>query len=121
LTGVGVVSTVAVSCSPPTINFAGIQLHTTSVQGPITCVITNGPALSMSVSIGTATAGQTGDFGIASTTCTGSVSGSCGITPQFSPKIYGAASVPVTVSWTGGSTTLTLSGGGVNSQRGAPF
>lgn len=127
LTGAGVPSGGSLSCLPSTVNFnvptGGVQIHNSQSQGQITCTAIGGSVSGVSVAFSPNAGSNLNDIGISQNSCSGTIAqnASCSFVPQFSPKMLAPQSGTYAVSWTGGSTTVSVNGQGVNNQRPAPF
>lgn len=113
VSGTGVPATPTLSVSPASLNFGGVQIHTTSSSGPIVLTISSGPVtFTGTPSLSGANAA---DFALASNTCTGSVSAaSCQTVVSFTPSVVSAesATLSYTDDATGSPQSVALTGTG---------
>ncbi len=95
VSGTGVPATPTLTINPTSLNFGGVQVHSTSSSGPIVLTIASGPVTFTGTPA--LTGANASDFALASNTCTGSVSAaSCQTVVSFTPSLVAPESATLT-------------------------
>jgi hypothetical protein len=102
VSGTGVPATPTLTINPTSLNFGGVQVHSTSSSGPIVLTIASGPVTFTGTPA--LTGANAADFALASNTCTATVSApSCQTVVSFTPSLVAPESA--TLTYTDSATT----------------